>query len=303
MTGNSGSKPNIIRISDGLGNQLFQYAFGYGLYKRTGRQFILDPMYSGNLRHYQIDSFEVDFGRRFVGEKIDYVLGVGKRNSALLKRKYRECKIKMHKYGVVNETLPMELDMTVYRDNPAFYRGFWQSHRYFDEFYDDIRRQFQLKEKPGAKAGEYCGMIRAAHRDGRASVSLHIRRTDYDREKNNVCLADSFYRQALEGMQREVGDFSLFVFADDKNFVKKHFDFHEYVLVEGLSDLDEFRLMQECRNHIVANSTYSWWGAYLAEDKGGVVYAPVSDIWTEEFYLPRWRKVYTQTGQPRWQEC
>lgn len=50
-------KPNIVRISDGLGNQLFQYAFGYSLYRRTGRELMIDPMYSGKLRHYQLDFF------------------------------------------------------------------------------------------------------------------------------------------------------------------------------------------------------------------------------------------------------
>ena len=61
-------KPNIVRISDGLGNQLFQYAFGYSLYRRTGREVMIDPMYSGKLRHYQLDFFCIDFVRRFVGK-------------------------------------------------------------------------------------------------------------------------------------------------------------------------------------------------------------------------------------------
>ena len=74
-------KPNIVRISDGLGNQLFQYAFGYSLYRKTGRGLIIDPMYSGKLRHYQLDSFQIDFAERFVGKKVDNILGLGTRRS------------------------------------------------------------------------------------------------------------------------------------------------------------------------------------------------------------------------------
>lgn len=66
MSSEKKEKPNIVRISDGLGNQLFQYAFGYGLYRKTGISLIIDPMYSGKLRHYQLDFFQIDFAKRFV---------------------------------------------------------------------------------------------------------------------------------------------------------------------------------------------------------------------------------------------
>ena len=82
MSSEKKEKPNIVRISDGLGNQLFQYAFGYGLYRKTGISLIIDPMYSGKLRHYQLDFFQIDFAKRFIGDKTDYVLGLGSRNSA-----------------------------------------------------------------------------------------------------------------------------------------------------------------------------------------------------------------------------
>ena len=294
-----GQKPDIVRISDGLGNQLFQYAFGYSLYKRTGKGFIIDPMYSGILRHYQLDAFHIDFDKRFVGEKTDNILGLGARNSARFRLKYRDCKIRCEKYKLIKETAPMKYDETVYQDMPSYYMGFWQSYEYFDAFYDDIRRQFRLKKKISAKAQEYDDKIQNLVL-GMQSVSLHIRRTDYNRTQNNVCLTDAFYKQALESMQREIGDFALFIFTDDKDFVRENFHFHEYTIVEGLSDLEEFDLMQKCQNHIIANSTYSWWGAYLAEDKGGIVYAPVSDIWTEAFYLPQWRTINTQVGHPQW---
>lgn len=294
-------KPNIVRISDGLGNQLFQYAFGYSLYKKTGKELIIDPMYSGKLRCYQLESFRIDFSKRFVGEKADYVLGCGARNSAPLRLKYREQKIKYGKYEIIKEDFPMKYDENVYQNSSAYYIGFWQSHQYFDEYYDDIKRQIQLRNKKFSLRGKkYLDTIQTNIPGEEPSVSLHIRRTDYNRTKNNVCLSDQFYRQALEGMQDNLGKFSLYIFTDDKNFVKENFHFHKYTLVEGVDDLEEFVLMQKCRHHIIANSTFSWWGAYLAENKGGIVYAPLSDIWTEQFYLPQWNKINTQVGHPDW---
>ncbi len=299
MDSESKQKANVVRISDGLGNQLFQYAFGYSLHKRTGRQLRIDPMYSGKLRHYQLDSFSIAFGQRFVGETLDAVLGLGARNAAPFRLKYREQKIRHGGYTVVKEASPMNYDVGAYRDNACYYIGFWQAYPYFDAYYEEIKRQFQYKYALSPQAESYLEKIQAG-RQG-VSVSLHIRRTDYDRAQNNVCLGDVFYRQALERMQQETGGFTLFVFTDDKDFVREHFPWQEYILVAGVSDLEEFVLMQKCRHHIIANSTYSWWGAYLAEEKGGIVYAPVSDIWTDKFYLPQWHKIETQVGRAGWQ--
>ena len=294
MSSEKKEKPNIVRISDGLGNQLFQYAFGYGLYRKTGISLIIDPMYSGKLRHYQLDFFQIDFAKRFIGDNTDYVLGLGSRNSAPFRLKYRDHKIKYGKYEIVKESSPMKYDDSICQSSPAYYIGFWQSYQYFDEYYDDIKRQMQLKNKFSMQGKKYLDEIRTNIWVGQ-SVSLHIRRTDYNRTKNNVCVCDQFYRQALEGMQSKIGDFSLYVFTDDKDFVKENFHYHKYTLIEGINDLEEFILMQTCQHHIIANSTYSWWGAYLAENKGGIVYAPVFDIWTDKFYLPQWNKIITKT--------
>ena len=65
----------------------------------------------------------------------------------------------------------------------------------------------------------------------------------------------------------------------------------EFKIVENISDLEEVVCMQKCKNHIIANSTFSWWAAYLAENKGNKVIVPVSGIWSEEFYLSEWRTI------------
>lgn len=281
---------NVIRISDGLGNQLFQYACGYGIYRKTGRKFKLDILFLSRLRRYQLDYFRIDFSKRFVGRGLDYLIGFGPKHAKRPRRAYREYRIKKEGLKTITETAEMCFDERVWQqDQACYFTGFWQSYQYFDTYYEEIKRQFQLKGKLSEKAKTYSEAMQNTN-----SVSLHIRRTDYNRETNNVCVQEFYYKRALEQMKEKTGEIQLFVFTDDKEFVKQNFQLQEYTLVEGVGDLEEFALMQMCKHHIIANSTYSWWAAYLSENKGGVVFAPIAGIWKREFYLPDWNCIETE---------
>lgn len=283
---------SVVRISDGLGNQLFQYAFGYSFAKRTGQDIKLDPFFWGtSLRRYQLDKFKIRYTEKFVNPALDFMLGFGPRNARRYKEKYRDKKIEKG-YRLEIEKEPMKYDATLFqRENKVYFQGFWQTPYYFDEFYDEIKEQFSLKRDISINAHDFEKQIKKSN-----SVSLHIRRTDYDRDVNNVCLRGDFYSEAIQRMKQLAGEFQLFVFTDDKDFVKRNFRFHEYIMVEGIDDIEEFVLMQKCKHHIVANSTFSWWGAYLSDNKGGIVFAPVADIWTEEFYPKEWNLIQTKVG-------
>ncbi len=281
----------MVRISDGLGNQMFQYAFAYALSKRTGARVLIDPLFWGtSLRKYQLEEFEITNTKRMVSKTLDYILGFGPRNGRRFKDRYRQRLIK-NKYQLVQEKQIMHLDETIGSETEnSFYLGFWQVPAYFDEYYEDLKNQFTRKKSIAPKARSYQQQIREE-----VSVALHIRRTDYVRKEGNVTLSFDFYRCALRRMEDQLGSFRLFIFTDDKEFVKENFSFRKYVLVEGVCDLDEFELMRQCRHHIVANSSFSWWAAYLGENKGGVVYAPCTGIWTEEFYPKEWNLIDTDT--------
>lgn len=252
----SNEKCNIVRISDGLGNQLFQYAFGYSVYKRTGIKLVLDIMFISPLRHYQLDCFCIEFNDRYVKKWIDVLCGIGLRKAAALRLKYREHKIKSESYTFIKERTELSYDESIYKEEPSYYVGFWQSYSYFDKYYNDIKKQFVLKNPVSSIALNYSKDMKLC-----ISVSCHIRRTDYNRNVNNVCLNSSYYKLAVERMSELLGgDYKLFIFTDDKEFVKQNFHFHEFTIVEGTSDLEDFYLMQQCRHHIIANSTFSWWG-------------------------------------------
>lgn len=283
----------VVRISDGLGNQLFQYAFGYAYAKKRGCKLLLDPLFWGtSLRKYQLEEFNIAYNERFVNKVWDYVLGFGPRNGRKFKALYREWKIERY-YHIEQEKHLMEYDSSIFDlDNNTFFQGFWQTPLYFDEYYEEIKKQFTYKGKLSSKAQKYENDMKK-----KVSVSLHIRRTDYNREVNNVCLNERFYECAISEMEQRIGEFKLYIFTDDKEFVKETFHLHDYTIVEGIEDIEEFVLMQACKHHIIANSTFSWWGAYLAENKGGIVYAPLADIWTKEFYPKEWNMINAAVGK------
>ena len=284
---------HAVRISDGLGNQMFQYAFAYALSKKTNAKVVLDPLFWGtSLRKYQLEEFHISLTRKMVSPLWDYLLGFGPRNGRRFKDQYRQYLIHKH-YQVFKEKKIMHYDETVWNQTqPAFFMGFWQTPCYFEDYYEDLRKQFTLKRPLSVQAGHYMDQIKQG-----ISVALHIRRTDYVRKEGNATLQSRFYEEALDRLKRELGDFQLFVFTDDKEYVKFNFQLHNYTLVENVNDLEEFELMKCCDHHIVANSTFSWWAAYLGENKGGIVYAPCTGIWSEEFYPKEWNLIRTDTEE------
>lgn len=283
---------HVVRISDGLGNQMFQYAFAYALAKRTGVRVLIDPLFWGtSLRKYQLEEFQITNTKRLVSKVWDYILGFGPRNGRRFKDRYRQHLIQK-KYHLIKEKTIMHYDDTIgSQTKSSFYLGFWQTPLYFEAYYEELKKEFTRKGSVSAEAAKYQQRIKKE-----TSVALHIRRTDYVRQDGNVTLKLDFYEKALQKMQEQLKDFQLFVFTDDKKFVKEHFQLRKYILVEDIGDLDEFELMRQCDHHIIANSTFSWWAAYLGENKGGIVYAPCTGIWSEEFYPKEWNLIDTNTA-------
>ncbi len=268
---------NVIKICGGLGNQLFQYAFGWSLTKINGGIILVDPVRVDH-RPYQLEHFNIDYRERFIADGAD--------------ESFREKKIERENLKYVREQKNHKYDKDIYCNADAYYDGFWVNYGYFDAFYEDIERQFRLNMKLSENALKYLKRMKEEK-----SVACHIRRTDFDREIENFCLTESFYMQAIKALESEIGKFMLFIFTDDKRFVKENFNLCNYILVEGTSDLEDFELMKSCSHHIIANSSFSYWAAYLSENKGGIVYAPVIPKEREaDMYLPGWRCIVTKVG-------
>jgi hypothetical protein len=155
--------------------------------------------------------------------------------------------------------------------------GYWQSERYFADVADLVRREFSFKRSAGGRNAEVAAEIAACN-----SVSLHVRRGDYATDPvvmamHGVCSLD-YYDRAVEYIVERVSDPVFFLFSDDPDWVREQLKVHGSVRVVDHNGPDagceDLRLMGQCNHHIIANSTFSWWGAWLNLNPDKIIVAP-----------------------------
>ncbi len=268
----------ITQLTGGIGNQMFQYAFARSLSLQFHSDLYLD-IYSyewDSLRDYELDAFNIspkiaDRGVIDSVKKSKPSLKI--RLLFKLKRKpipnYYFPHIKELKFSY-NETVSKIPNQSVYLE------GYWQSAKYFEKYRNEILKDFKLKNRLGIEANRYKEQILRS----KVSISVHVRRGDYVQNPETTAyhgLCDlNYYFKAIQKIQDEVVKPVFFIFSDDKDFVKVEFgQLSNCVFVENLdSDIEELMLMSYCAHNIIANSSFSWWGAWLNNNSDKIVIAP-----------------------------
>jgi hypothetical protein len=312
------NKPKIIiQLLGGLGNQMFQYAFGLGLSLRTGASLLLDktlledhrPGVHTTNRNYALDIFrlEAEFARR--GDVRGYhPFGAGPPGKALfhVRKRLAAAGLLPAKLGpadMVREE-SFRFDPAMLDANPPLYAaGLWQSWKYLQGHDAQIRRDFSFRHALG-DAGETI-----ARRLGKAdSVILHIRRGDYVNVAKNAELLGfvgaDYYRRAIEDIHGLIAKPHFFVFSDDLEWSRRKLpqfgleaNYVDLPAPEGVAQhAFEMHLMSKGANFIIANSTFSWWSAWLAGDSADNVIAPArwfadSSVDASDLLPPHWRKL------------
>ena len=288
----------IVQIRGGLGNQLYTYATAYALARRNGSDIVIDTkLYDSfyQLRRCVLDQFCIDVSKKFFHLRV----GSGKIQVRIYDFLH-DMKLRFTKAVVVEEKeefVPQEFPLP--GKAPLYLAGYWQCHEYFDEYRDELVRMFTLRDRSFWDED-------AALRSFFASrpVAMHVRRTDYQTMKGGWCLTPQYYRDALDLVRKKAGERPVLVFSDDPEYCRKEFgDLGGLVFPDSLpgdrkkpfSDVEEFFLMTRCSHFIIANSSFSWWAAYLAENEGKQVIAPVTGQWKKSFYLPEWTTIDTST--------
>jgi hypothetical protein len=281
----------VSQIYGGLGNQLFQYAAGYSLSKRQNVSLKLDIGFYGKqkLRTFELDRF-----------KINYELSTKEEIDRIKKRHYPRI-IQSFYYKFQNLLPYYKRNLFNEKDNlydPNFKKatgsciinGYWQDHRYFLDFENEIRKMFDLKQE--YLSNDYFEIL--SHVVSSNSVSLHIRRGDYITIGIKTP-AIEYYQKAIRFLQQQFSDLKLFVFSDDIEWCKKNLDFQKLnvTYIEpglGLSGPEEMQLMSKCKHNIIANSTFSWWAAFLNinPEKNVIFPTIMNEMSNPELSLTNW---------------
>jgi hypothetical protein len=245
----------FVRLKGGLGNQLFQYAAGLSLAKHRGTGVVLDIEWYSRFpeRRYTLDRFNISGRTANFWERI----------SLRLKDSFRESR---HSF------MPEILELP----DGSMIEGTWESEKYFADIRDQIREEFTLRLPLSDFFNETAARIDACD-----AVSLHIRRGDRVAVKKvrESCglMPVAYYERAAERMAEQIALPKFFIFSEDAAWAKENVKLPypaEYVTHPQGLDYEEMLLMSHCKHHVIPNSTFSWWGAWLDPRPGKIVIAP-----------------------------
>ena len=267
----------IIKIFGGLGNQMFQYAFGKYLSKRNDVDLLLDISYFRNqsLRKFELNHLNVK-NLQFAEESQIRIVRKESNPISFLFRKLNTAVSPYYKWSVI-EQMNFDFDPNYLKvEAPAYVSGYWHSENYFLGIADLIRSEFDYIKDLAPYAQSISNQIGTG-----TSCSIHIRRGDYVNDANTyvvhgVCSMD-YYLRAIAAINAQFKDVTFFVFTDDIPWVKTSslFNNTNFTIVENTDNhFEDFKLMSKCSHHIIANSSFSWWAAYLGDFPSKVVISP-----------------------------
>jgi len=263
----------VSRLIGGLGNQMFQYAAGRALALRRGVSFGIDIRAFAD---YKTHTFGMQCFSVNLNEAPSWLLPNPPAEGRLQRMLRRLMPTPLNVYSEKTFTFDaavLSLPDGVYLD------GYWQTEKYFADFSDLIRSDLTVRHAPSAANQAWLGRIAQAH-----SVSLHIRRGDYISNPAAAAVHGTcdigYYERAVAYLRHATGvDPVLFVFSDDPDWVAANlclpYQMHLIRDNDASANYEDLRLMTACHHHIVANSSFSWWGAWLDGRPDSITIAPV----------------------------
>jgi hypothetical protein len=243
-----------VKLNGGLGNQMFQYAFGRSLAVQKKTNLLLD-----------ISNFDRDTKRSFLLHQYNIKAEAFKPN--LINKITR--KLKLTK--IIGETTYKPENI---KEN-VLYDGYWQNEIYFKNLRPLLLNELSLKTETSSETKSWLSKIKKCE-----SVSVHVRRGDYMEEKHKKLfgvLEKDYYVNAINRMKKVIANPSFFLFSDDVNWCKENLsDITRLYYVSGnkIKITEELFLMSECNHNIIANSSFSWWGAWLNQSPNKIVITP-----------------------------
>ncbi len=274
----------IVRLEGGLGNQMFQYALGrrLSIINNTKLKFDLSVFdktrFNANAtwREYLLAIFRIKL--EIAGE--DEIQKVKTYSPSLFDKAKYKLLGKPNPYGKteVYESKLFKFDSLVLKTPfNSYITGYWQSPYYFDAIRKVLLNDFQFKEIPNVKNYSFINEI-----SNQNSVSVHIRRGDYASNpkhlKNHGLCSPEYYHNAIEFICNKVENPAFYFFSDEINWVEENIKInYPAIYIKATSaekDFYDLYMMSLCKHNIIANSSFSWWRAWLNKNPDKIVIAP-----------------------------
>lgn len=265
----------IVKLNGGLGNQLFQYALGRHLAELHQTKLVLDNSFfqSNKERTYELSNFNIKelFVPRSELRKVPVITNKAKQR---LLNGFR--KVFSPYRLIVEKQFNYDPQILISPDNSCL-EGCWQTEKYFKAITPIIYQEFTIKNKLKDFTIELANQISQT-----LSISLHIRRGDYvtnsvTNQYHGVCSLE-YYRQAVNLITEKHCNPHFYIFSDDPDWVAENIRLEYptvYVTHNGIERAyEDLYLMSLCKHNIVANSSFSWWGAWLNQNIDKMVIAP-----------------------------
>lgn len=290
-----------VKITGWLWNQMFQYAVGRALSLKRETDLSLDisAFDTYRLHEYSLENFAIlrQYSKKSdlpwyenssSNKYIDFIFQKTKNFAA----KYNSSHFRENGFEPFNENVLRLPD-------GSFLDGYFQSDKYFSEYADTIRKDFEVIIPPTEE-----NIVMKQHIESVNAVSLHIRRGDYVKNSDTnalhgVCNAE-YYKNSVAYIASMIQDPVFFIFSDDIDWAKENLrtGYEQYYIDfnDASQNYEDIRLMKTCQHHIIANSTFSWWGAWLNPKKDKIVTIP--SVWfsgytydTKDLYPEGWIKI------------
>ena len=268
-----------------LGNQMFQYATAYALAKRLNQPLLVFPGEVNNYRPFQLNLLNIN----------ETVLKLNELplNIKLLRNRYMNYvlrKLNLIKESRQDQYVQYQLGKWIYfrelqngfqeallafNSENIFIDGYFLSHSLFDEYRKDLLSRF-IPSYPGESY--YINALKQIKECN--SVAVHVRRGDYQLSNHpyHYLLGEDYYRRAINFIRKRIGSPVFFWFSEDIDWAYERFgsekDFYFIKLQTSHRDIDEMMLMKSCNHIITANSTFSWWAAWLNEHENPIRIIP-----------------------------
>lgn len=276
----------LIKIIGGLGNQMFIYAF----YLKMKKQYPNTRIDLSDMMHYHVHH-GYEMNRIFRLPKTEFCISrpLKKVMEFLFFKKIYERKQQPDTLAPYEKKYVWPL---------LYFKGFYQSERFFVDIANEIRDAFSFDV---AQCNEATLQMLQQIDSTKNAVSIHIRRGDYLLPKHwentgSICQS-TYYQNAISAMNEKISEPTYFVFSDDMEWIKKNLSLPNATYIDwnkGDNSWQDMMLMSHCRHHIICNSTFSWWGAWLNPREDKIVLAPsrwFRNSETPYIYPPQWIKI------------